>query len=666
MKKTIVFLLLLLAISQSLIVQAEIKKTTSNGIIHYELDTIKLQAKEFIKSTLYPCPYQQRDCKVKLKAQTQLIQGQYMIWLVLSLENSKYELGSCYITLSKYAKGKSEEYTLFPTTANYNNWPPTMQWVDTIENTWGIKYPSTWQKDCLQGKSNYEFSFPLALTDFADLLSGEELELSIRLNHSTLKYEIKNLNDLQKLEQQVKALSKQPASTNNAPAYSLEIFKSAEQLKGLLSKNIYSPELAGLLAKLGSKDVIYLQNFRSYYYKENGLSITVSDTGEIFNIGLHNTRFPNQYKTYQGELPAGITFEDKRRMVEAKLGTPPNLQIEEPGRFSAVYQGFFINYYTKDKDNDYSINSVVLFPDPPVQPQTPVVPVDTQEFISLLGQNIKDPKVQPLRKSLGVEQLSSLGKYTYYLYPQRDAFLKVDTATLVIQTIWFRPNALGFQPYRGSFEGDISLLDLRCSVEEKLGKPVDSGHNDSGAFWAKYQTGAKVQYQYHSATNMLNPVASLEFSLENEPPAQPGAYILNLLGKTSNSPEVSAFFGSLYRYSILEHSELTRRFTNLAFEVNFPWEGIDLLFVGQETPYISSITLYGDFFSGSLPGGITFSDDRESIRKKLGKPVDSFGDKFPVDQFVIGGKVNLSVIYYAPDNSPGKYLPQRINITQNL
>jgi hypothetical protein len=67
-----------------------------------------------------------------------------------------------------------------------------------------------------------------------------------------------------------------------------------------------------------------------------------------------------------------------------------------------------------------------------------------------------------------------------------------------------------------------------------------------------------------------------------------------------------------------------------------------------------------------LPGGITFSDDRESIQRKLGNPVDSFGDKNPVERFLVGNKYELSVVYYPPDNSPGKFFPERIYMNQTL
>lgn len=328
MKRPIVIFLLLIVIFRSAIIQADIKKTTTNNSTLYELDEIKLQQKEFIK--FYSCPYEQKDCKIKLKAQTQLIQGQHIICLVLYLESPNYELGSCYIVLRKSTKGKDEEYTLFPAIANYNNMPPSFQWVCTSENPWGIKYPYTSQSTCFEGKSKYEFYFPLARADFEDLLTGEELEMFIRLNHATLKYQIINLNELRKLNQQVMAVSNRPVPINNTAAYPLEIFNSAEQLKGLLSKNIYTPELAGLLKKLGSKEVIYLQNLRSYYYKEKGISITVGYTGEIVNIGLHRDFIGfDEIKPYQGELPGRITFQDNRRAAEAKLGAASQLPNRE-------------------------------------------------------------------------------------------------------------------------------------------------------------------------------------------------------------------------------------------------------------------------------------------------------------------------------------------------
>ncbi|HHU81816.1 MAG TPA: hypothetical protein GXZ26_02315 [Firmicutes bacterium] len=674
MKRPIVIsllVLLLIVVFPSVTVQARIKKTTVKNVIHYELDKIQLQGIEVqdFQSLLHFAPYEQKDCKVKLKAQSQLINEQYHICLVLNLENPKYDLGSGYIKLKKTSTGKHDYYTLFPVLAHYNV-DPLMQWVGTEENAWGIKYPSTWQSTCYEGESKYEFRFLLTLADFEDLVAGEELELLIFLNHSTLYYQIKNLSELRELKQKVMAVAKQPVPTNNAPAYSLEIFNSAEQLFRLLAQNIYTPELAGLLAKLGRKDVIYLENFRSYYYKEKGISFTIANTGEIVNIGLHNTNIPDEYQPYQGELPGGVTFADERRAAEAKLGPPSGFQPEKPGRFYAGYQGFMINYsnlYIKDGEltehGDYAISSVILSLNTPAPAQI-LAPVDTQEYISLLGQSIKEPKTQSFLKGLGPGKVSSGGKYTYYFYPQRDAYLKVDTATSVIHTLWFRPKALGFQPYRGNFEGEIWLLDTRRSVEEKLGEPTDWGNSDSGAFWAKYRTGAKIHYQYLSASNRYNPVTAIEFSLEDETPAQPGAYLLNLLGKKSDSPEVGAFLGSLYNYSVLEHSQVTVLFTNLALGVSSGLNGIELTFTGREAPQISGITLRRHYFTGSLPGGITFNHERESIWGKLGKPVDSFGSENPVDDFLIGTKFHLSVVYYTPKDSPGKLFPDRINIYQ--
>ena len=108
------------------------------------------------------------------------------------------------------------------------------------------------------------------------------------------------------------------------------MLNNADQLRGLLGKNIFSPEVAGLLAKLGRKEAIYRQDLCSYYYKEKGISITVAYTGEIANIGLHNpdTMPPGDYNPYQGELPDGITFADRRRVAEAKLGPPSGVQLE--------------------------------------------------------------------------------------------------------------------------------------------------------------------------------------------------------------------------------------------------------------------------------------------------------------------------------------------------
>jgi hypothetical protein len=264
---------------------------------------------------------------------------------------------------------------------------------------------------------------------------------------------------------------------------------------------------------------------------------------------------------------------------------------------------------------------------------------------------------------LGPEGVSAGGKYVFYHYPEHDAYLLVDTATSVIQTLWFRPNASGFQPYHGNFEGEIWLLDTRKSVEEKLGEPIDWGNSDSGAFWAKYPTGAKIHYQYLSASNMDNPVTMIEFSLENQPPTQPGVYLLNLLGKTYDSSEVNAFFGTLYDHSIMQYDEFVASFTNLAFEIAFWDDGIELHFADPKAPWLTTIYLESPF-TGSLPGGITFTDDRESIQRNLGNPVDSFGDKNPVERFLIGNKYELSVVYYTPDNSPGKFFPERIYMNQ--
>ncbi|HHT47732.1 MAG TPA: hypothetical protein GXZ98_00345 [Firmicutes bacterium] len=50
----------------------------------------------------------------------------------------------------------------------------------------------------------------------------------------------------------------------------------------------------------------------------------------------------------------------------------------------------------------------------------------------------------------------------------------------------------------------------------------------------------------------------------------------------------------------------------------------------------------------------------------MGNPVDSFGDKNPVERFLVGNKYELSVVYYPPDNSPGKFFPERIYMNQTL
>jgi hypothetical protein len=225
-RSVIIFFLFLLSLGifQPVVVEAGIKKTTADNVIHYELDAIKLQGVETQdpKSQLYAAPYKQKDCKVKLKAQSQLVHGQYHICLVLNLENPDYQLGNCHIWLVKFYQDMSyDQYVLFPLIENYN-FPPTMQWVRNLENAWGIKYPYTSQFDCYEGQSKYELYFLLTLADFEDLITSEDLGLFINLNHSTLSYQIKNMKELRELKQKIMAVAKQPVPTNNAPVYSLK------------------------------------------------------------------------------------------------------------------------------------------------------------------------------------------------------------------------------------------------------------------------------------------------------------------------------------------------------------------------------------------------------------------------------------------------------------
>lgn len=649
----IMFFVLSVIVS-SAAVHAEIKKTASNNVTFYALEEVKLQEKTIqdAKRQTFLTPYTQKDCNINVKFETRLFQGQYSLWMFLSLSNKNNELGGCYVDLKKTSRGKIEQYTLIPSGADY--YPlPSEQWIGTTETYWGVKYPTTWQSECFEGQSDYNLYFLLALSDFEDLVAAEELELIVNLNHATFAYKFVNLNELRDLNKLVQAAAKQLAPSLQGPAYSLAVFDDAERMRELLTKNMYGPELTGLLSQLGRKDVIYLSNYRSYYFREKGISISAAITGEIINIGLHtiDTAPFGDYRAYRGKLPNRITFQEQRRTVEARLGQPFYLQPDRPGRYFAYYDGLIIKYHAAERmdekgsvslDRDYRIDSIFLSLDRSDSSPVPAT-IDPRGFVALLGKSFKGSEAQTFMKRFGQPQVSAEGEYTRYFFPDSGAYLKVTTATSIIRTLRFRPNSLGFMPYRGNFAGDIWFLDPRHSVEAQLGKPVELGHNEVGGLWAKYRTGEKIYYQYHTPNNEFNPVVWIELTQEKESPDQLWAYLYNVIGKRLDSPEVSAFIGSFYDYESIEYPR--NPFVEFIVSKIFCGsDGVTVFFSDRDAPKVKYMTLNEDFY-GSLPGGISFDDDRQSIWKKLGEPSEIYD--YPGEDLTDHFAVGLEVTYYA-------------------
>lgn len=113
------------------------------------------------------------------------------------------------------------------------------------------------------------------------------------------------------------------------------------------------------------------------------------------------------------------------------------------------------------------------------------------------------------------------------------------------------------------------------------------------------------------------------------------------IGKLEESPEVSALLKDL---GVTKKLKPARGGDDT--DVELPKLGLDLSF-RQAEPKSSKLMFIGveflaggdgdEPFTGKLPLGLDFSDSKEKVYAKLGKPTKSMGDKLRMDHWVRDG-----------------------------
>jgi hypothetical protein len=132
---------------------------------------------------------------------------------------------------------------------------------------------------------------------------------------------------------------------------------TTEDLSNVLGENIRGQEIQTILSSLGEKPEIkrfkeipkspYKENFY-YLYEDKGISLRFDDMGNLSAIFLYSEG-ADGYRQYQGKLPKGLAFQDIRKDIEEKLGSPEKSGGGGVIRFWSQYPniGIGIGYVSK-------------------------------------------------------------------------------------------------------------------------------------------------------------------------------------------------------------------------------------------------------------------------------------------------------------------------------
>jgi hypothetical protein len=145
-----------------------------------------------------------------------------------------------------------------------------------------------------------------------------------------------------------------------------------EDLRGLIGHQLMSPEITQLLDSL--PDVPYMSMFPDVAFigsRETGVEMSFSLTnGLLRQVAVHADKHLG-YAQYAGELPMHLTFKDRRKDVEQKVGRSPSGHGHER-EYSAFYPtlGMDIEYFGQSRLDANAIIQEIEFlaPDPAGEP----------------------------------------------------------------------------------------------------------------------------------------------------------------------------------------------------------------------------------------------------------------------------------------------------------
>lgn len=136
------------------------------------------------------------------------------------------------------------------------------------------------------------------------------------------------------------------------------------ELNHMLGMDINSSIIQEFLKSQSEKpEILNLDEFAFYSYKENGISLDFNSNSELYGICLYSEN-ADDFRKYSGELPNGLSFISKRKDIEVKLGIPDKTGGDGIIKYWSRWNNKGIIIYYKDKDTlnmENKIHHIYLF-----------------------------------------------------------------------------------------------------------------------------------------------------------------------------------------------------------------------------------------------------------------------------------------------------------------